>query len=200
MRFKMHHVGWLLLAACLGCESSVPPGGTPTQLAAPAPPEPGRPKAAGTDQPADGAAPEGQAAAPEGQPATTDGAQPAAPAAAQPAPPAAAPAADAEGGELKKAEAGVGVKGKDYGGPGFITTPVMAKFSAEQRIAFEIQIPNAMKIYKAAHENKGPKSHEEFMEVIIKENGVPLPELAPGESYLYIPETEELMVKSPKAE
>ena len=75
----------------------------------------------------------------------------------------------------------------------------MTKFRTEERIAFEVQIPNAMKIYKAAHNNKGPKTHEEFMDVIIKENGVQLPELAPGESYLYIPEIEELMVKSPKA-
>jgi hypothetical protein len=103
-------------------------------------------------------------------------------------------------GELKKAEAGVGVKGKDYGGPGFITTPIAAKFSIEQRIAFEAQIPNGMKLYKAAHDNKGPKTHEEFMQVIIKDQGVNLPELAPGETYLYVPETEELMVKSPKTQ
>jgi len=133
-------------------------------------------------------------------PTPTAPAENAPPAEATPAANSAAPSAATEDGTLKKAEAGVGRKGKDYGGPGFITTPIMAKYTIEQRIAFEAQIPNAMKLYKAAHDNKGPKTHEEFMEVIIKENAVPLPDLAVGESYLYDPETEELMVKSPKPE
>jgi hypothetical protein len=191
----------VLLAACLGCESNSAPSAPPAQLAAPPPPQPATAKPAdaadAAAEPADGA----PAEEPGAQPAPAAAAQPAAaaPAAAVPvAPPADGAAASADGAELKKAEVGVGVKGRDYGGPGFVTTPVMAKFSTEQRIAFEIQIPNAMKIYKAAHDNKGPKTHEEFMNVIIKEHGVQLPDLPQGETYLYIPKTEELMVKVPQ--
>jgi hypothetical protein len=122
-------------------------------------------------------------------------AQPPAGAPTEAAPPAAAPA---DGDQLKQAEVGVGVKGKDYGGPGFITTPIATKFRVEEHIALNVQIPNALKLYKAANNEKGPKSHEEFMKVIIQENGVQLPELAPGESYWYDAESEQLMVRSPK--
>ena len=106
--------------------------------------------------------------------------------------------APAEGEELKKAEPGVGVKGKDYGGPGFVTTPIETMFKIEDRIAFEVQIPKAMDLYKADHNNKGPKTHEEFMNVIIKEHAVQLPELPPGNVYWYDAKTEQLMVRTEK--
>jgi hypothetical protein len=102
------------------------------------------------------------------------------------------------GDELTKAEAGVGVKGKDYGGPGFVTTPIETLFRVEDRIAFEVQIPSAMKLYKADHNNKGPKTHEEFINVIIKEHAVKLPDLPAGSVYWYDAKTEELMVRTPK--
>jgi hypothetical protein len=123
------------------------------------------------------------------------------PEAAQPAaePAAAEPAATDPGAAViaEKAAVGAGAKGRDYGGPGFVTTPVQEYFRAGERIAFEVQIPNAMKLYKAGHDNKGPKTQEEFMEVIIKENGVALPELPAGEEYFYDVQGEQLMVRKP---
>ena len=119
----------------------------------------------------------------------------------QPAPeagsaPAAVPAA--EGGTSEKAAVGVGAKGRDYGGPGFVTTPIETLFRIEDRVVFEAQIPNNMKIYKAEHNNKGPKDQDEFMQVIIKDGGVTLPELPAGDVYWYDPKTEELLVRHPK--
>jgi hypothetical protein len=196
MRIALSVATILLTIVCTGCESSAPPTAAVSALPQTPPPEPAAPRAPGAAaaQPAAAqAAADGEAPPVDAPPANAP-----APAAPDPGAPPAAPPATADGGDLKKAEVGVGAKGRDYGGPGFITTPVMAKFAIEQRIAFEVQIPNAMKLYKAAHENKGPKTHEEFMSVIIKENGVQLPDLPTGETYLYVPEIEELMVKEPK--
>jgi hypothetical protein len=108
-----------------------------------------------------------------------------------PAPPAAANAPSAN---AVKAEAGVGKKGRGYGG-GMITTPIAAYFSIRERLAFD-QVAHAMDLYKATNEH-GPKSHEEFMEKIIRENGIKLPQLPAGERYLYDPQTEQLMVERP---
>ncbi|MCR4414843.1 MAG: hypothetical protein NUV77_20695 [Thermoguttaceae bacterium] len=94
-----------------------------------------------------------------------------------------------------KADAGVGAKGRGYG-PGIITTPVATYFRAKEQIAFRIQIPDAMRLYKATN-GSAPKTHEEFMEKIIKENRIALPELPPGHRYRYYPEQEELMVEQP---
>ena len=55
-----------------------------------------------------------------------------------------------------------------------------------------------MDLYKADHNNKGPKTHEEFMNVIIKEHAVQLPELPPGNVYWYDAKTEQLMVRTEK--
>ena len=110
------------------------------------------------------------------------------------APPSATPPPDPD--YLKKAEAGVGKKGRGYGG-GILTEPIHVKFLTEQRIIFEIQIPSAMKNYKALND-RAPRTHEEFMKVIIKENQISLPPLPPGDRYVYVPETEELMVEMAK--
>lgn len=172
------------LTTTLGCESPAPPANQASEMTQP-PPEP----EAAAEAPAPAAA-EPKAPSPDGgQPA----AEPAADGAADPA-----AEAPAEGEELKKAEPGVGVKGKDYGGPGFVTTPIETMFKVEDRIAFEIQIPKAMDLYKADHNNKGPKTHEEFMNVIIKEHAVQLPELPPGNVYWYDAKTEQLMVRTEK--
>ena len=174
----------LMLATCLGCEASVPSQSQQAQSVGPPPPTPAAPSEGAA--PATGTAAAGSASgAVAGAPATGATAD--------------ATTDTADGSTLKKAEVGVGSKGKDYE-PGFITTPVAAKFRTEDRIAFEVQIPNAMKIYKAGHDNKGPKTHAEFMDIIIKENGVQLPFLPEGETFIYDPKTEELMVKVPKAE
>jgi hypothetical protein len=172
--------GALILAALamtVGCGDLPPAEETaegPAAPAAPAPAPPGDPNAA----PA--------ADEPEPAPAATAEVAPEMPAEAAPA-----------GAASDETVAGVGVgkKGQNYGGPGFVTTPVEAYFRAEERIAFEVQIPKAMQLYKAEHNNKGPKTHEEYMNIIIKENGVQLPELPAGEEYLYDPKTEQLLVK-----
>jgi hypothetical protein len=81
------------------------------------------------------------------------------------------------------ARPGVTGKGQGYG-DGPIATPVRVYFSTRERIVFDIQITQAMKLYKTMHE-RFPRTHEEFMEKIIKENGIQLPELRPGDRYVY---------------
>jgi hypothetical protein len=98
----------------------------------------------------------------------------------------------------KKAEVGVGKKGRGYG-LGVVATPAASYFAMREKIAFNIQIPQAMNLFKAS-EGRAPKSHEEFMERIIKEQHIPLPELREGERYRYDPKTEELMVEGPAPE
>ncbi|MEN6406232.1 MAG: hypothetical protein ABFC77_07165 [Thermoguttaceae bacterium] len=97
-----------------------------------------------------------------------------------------------------KAAVGAGVKGHyDTTGPAsIITVPVASLFTTKERIAFEIQIPQAMSLFKAS-EGRAPKSHEEFMERIIQEQRIPLPELPEGDRYRYDPKTEQLMVDRP---
>lgn len=96
------------------------------------------------------------------------------------------------------ATVGSGKKGHGYGG-GMITEPVRAYFRTRERVVFEITIPNAMKTFKAIDpKGKGPASHEEFMEKIIRENAIELPALPDGWRYRYDPETEDLMVERPK--
>ena len=98
---------------------------------------------------------------------------------------------------VKKAEVGVGEKGH-YGGQGIVKTPVQVYFRAQERITFNVQIPNAMKLYKAMNNDKGPATHEEFMEKIIKANQVDLPNLPPRERYFYDPQKEELFIEQRK--
>jgi hypothetical protein len=107
-------------------------------------------------------------------------------------------AAATEPGNSERATVGAGAKGRDYGGPGFVTTPIEALFRADDLIVFETHIPKNLSLYKAEHDNKGPKTHEEFMQVIIKDGGVRLPELPAGDEYWYDPKTEQLMVRHPK--
>ena len=116
-----------------------------------------------------------------------------------PTPPAATTGSQAPERRLeKKAEVGVGKKGRSYG-KGVIVTPVATLFAVRERLVFEVQIPEAMKLFKAT-EDRAPKSHEEFMEKIIKANNIHLPELPEGDRYRYDPKTEQLMVESPAPE
>lgn len=111
-----------------------------------------------------------------------------------PAPP--VPATDAGSQTIeKKAAVGAGVKGRGYAvGP--ITTPVASYFAIRERLAYEVQIPEAMKLFQAT-EGRLPKSHEEFMERIVKENQIHLPLLPEGHKYIYDPQRGELMVEQP---
>jgi hypothetical protein len=86
---------------------------------------------------------------------------------------------------------GIGRKGRNYGS-GPVATPIRALFSTKERLVFDVQIPNALNIYKAINGNF-PKTHEEFMKEIIKANGIKLPELPEGHKYVYDPETHKLM-------
>jgi len=199
MKFAISSFMVLTLVAALGCEGNISGPGVATEAGsqAPPPPAPDPPGKAGAKPAEEGAEPAAE------DPAAADPAAEPAPEAA-PAEPAAeeAPAEEmpaepaAEGGTTEKAAVGVGRKGRDYG-PGIITTPIAQYFRTGDRIAFEIQIPKAMSLYKVEHNDKGPKTHAEFMKVIVEENGVELPELPEGDEYVYEPETEELLVKHP---
>lgn len=92
-----------------------------------------------------------------------------------------------------KAEKGVGDKGRGYG-QGIVATPVAAYFSTKERVAFDIQIPEALKLFKAT-EDRMPKTHEEFMSKIIEANNIQLPTLPAGHRYVYDPKRGELMVE-----
>ena len=130
-----------------------------------------------------------------------------APAASTPAP-AAAPAHDgrsnatrAAGGcqayecRREKAEVGVGKKLSRLS-KSLICTHFAALYCVEERLVFEVQIPKAMQLFNAT-EGRNPKSHAEFMEKIIKEGQIKLPELWEGETYRYDPKTAELWVDPP---
>ena len=100
--------------------------------------------------------------------------------------------------EATEAAVGVGKKGRGYG-EGVVATPIGSYFAARERIAFEIQLPQAMKMFKAL-EGRPPKDHGEFMEKIIRENRIQLPELPDGSYYQYDTKTELLMVIGPAKE
>jgi hypothetical protein len=56
-----------------------------------------------------------------------------------------------------------------------------------------------MDVYKALDPNgRGPKTHEEFMEKIIRANDIKLPELPSGHRYVYDPVQGELLVEQPR--
>lgn len=100
--------------------------------------------------------------------------------------------------ERVKAQKGVGIKGRsldEY--EGVIVTPAKTLFTVRERVVFEIQIPGALNLFNAS-EGRNPESHEEFMEKIVQFNQIKLPELPPGQKYVYDPARNELMVERPK--
>jgi hypothetical protein len=120
-------------------------------------------------------------------------------------PPAQQPVAAQEPAEMETVKAGVGVgqKGRsldEYKGKteAIIAQPAISFFAAKEKIAFEIQVPQAIAIFQAT-EGRFPKDHDEFMERIVKENNIPLPVLPQGHEYKYDPESHQLMVVRPKA-
>lgn len=101
--------------------------------------------------------------------------------------------------ERIKAETGVGKQGQRLENPDLvqsIITPARALFRTRQRVVFDIQIPQAMQLYKALN-GKSPETHDEFMQQIIKANRIQLPKLPEGQRYVYDPEKKELMVERP---
>ena len=97
------------------------------------------------------------------------------------------PAADPNG-PRQKADAEA--TAKDFGG-GVLGQPFEVYFKAKDTLAFG-QMKQALDLYKVEH--GVPKSHEEFMEKIIKANQIQLPELGPGNVYEFDPKTGVLMV------
>jgi hypothetical protein len=98
------------------------------------------------------------------------------------------------------AKTGVGKRGRSLEGKTgiarVIAQPARTLFVVEQRLVFEVQIPEAMKLHEAMN-GQPPKSHEEFMEKIIKENRIQLPTLPRDQKYVYDPATKQLMVEMP---
>jgi len=90
------------------------------------------------------------------------------------------------------AQVGVGRKGHSYGG-GIITEPASKYWRAKEAIVFTIQIPQLLTAFEIDNE-RPPASHEEFMEKIIRQYNVELPELPAGKHYEYDPKTKQLMV------
>lgn len=98
----------------------------------------------------------------------------------------------------KVAEVGVGASTQNLENQGAIgqaiSTPATAFFRTKERIVFEIQIPKVMGLFQAL-EGRLPKSHDEFMQKIIKENQISLPKLPDGQVYLYHPDDGQLWVE-----
>lgn len=61
-----------------------------------------------------------------------------------------------------------------------------ARFWAEHQMTINL-IKKGLSLYNAEHGNY-PKTHDEFMEKIIKEGQIQLPELDEGQEYIYDPE------------
>ncbi len=78
-----------------------------------------------------------------------------------------------------------------------ITVPVGTLFTTRERM-FLMQLKHTEDLYKANNDNQMPKTHEEYMEKIIKEGGLTLPQLPDGQEYVYDPEDQQLKIRKPK--
>lgn len=112
---------------------------------------------------------------------------------AEPVAPEAAPAQNDP--VREEATVGVGRRGRGYG-PGLVTTPIATYFRSRERITFTIQIPHALNLYRATT-GEMPKTYEEFTEKIIKPNRIDLPDLPPGDRYIWDAEKGQLMIEHP---
>jgi hypothetical protein len=123
---------------------------------------------------------------------TAVGCQPVTDTSVQEATPPAAPSLPAQ-----KATAGVGKQGEKLLGHNdaqrIISGPASELFQLRQRAVFDIQIPQALNLYKATH-GRAPRSHEEFVSQVLQPNGIALPELRTGMVYQFNTEKEELWV------
>ena len=80
-----------------------------------------------------------------------------------------------------------------------ILVPLGEYFTMRERVVFNIQVPEAVKLYKAEHDNKGPATHEDYMRDIIEANKIKLPALKnPTDEYQYDPESGELKISTIK--
>jgi hypothetical protein len=95
------------------------------------------------------------------------------------------PAAEPGNGQTpasRPATPGVGRQGRDYA-TGPVSTPVQALWTTRQRLAL-LQLVQPMNLYRVEH-GHFPKTHEEFMEKIVRAYGIQLPELPEAERYVY---------------
>ena len=100
--------------------------------------------------------------------------------------------------ERVAAEAGVGKKGQSLkNDTGIVVEPVKQLIKFEQKAVFDLQIKPALELYRGSN-GSYPKTHEEFMEKIIKANGIALPTLPEGQEYVFDPEQGQLMVERPQ--
>lgn len=111
------------------------------------------------------------------------------------------PAPEEPATERVEAEVGVGAKGRSLDNEDGVFTrgivePARSLFATRERMVFEVQIPKAMQLFHAS-EGRAPQSHEEFMQKIVQANNLQLPQLPPGQRYVYDPEQTELMVERP---
>ena len=86
---------------------------------------------------------------------------------------------------LVQAEGGVGKRGQGYGG-GIITEPIRQRFVLQDRITF-LNMQNTLKAYRAENNNQNPPTIQEYIDKIVTPSGVTLPELSPGQFYVYDP-------------
>jgi len=106
-----------------------------------------------------------------------------------------------------------GMSGKgNYGTPTgnnpmeIITVPISVMFQTQDRLVLQ-QVEHAMNLYKAEWGN-APASHDEFWERIIVANNLQpsqssanrnkLPQLPPGQEYVYDPKDGQLKIRKPK--
>jgi hypothetical protein len=121
-------------------------------------------------------------------------------AAPSPAPAAAQPAAEAAPAHVPAVSRGEGdVVGKRvYANPAggamrYYGAIASARNFMEDRI-LDAQIQKTLQLYVAGNDGKFPKTNDEYMEHIIKEGMIQLPELPPGKEYFYDPSDHELKV------
>lgn len=104
--------------------------------------------------------------------------------------------------QAQKATAGVGKRGQslqdDQGVAKIVSGPASALLKVEQKVVLDIQIPQALQLFKASN-GRFPKSHDEFMSQIVQANRLQLPELPDGMVYRFNSEKGELWVY-PEAE
>lgn len=118
-------------------------------------------------------------------------------------PPTNSAAPEVGGGNVERvtADVGVGQRGRtldQYQGgiERMIVEPARTLFAVRERMVFSAQIPQALQLYKATN-GRGPISHEDFMRDIVQANNIRLPDLPPGQRYIYDPTSEELLVERP---
>jgi ABC-type bacteriocin/lantibiotic exporter with double-glycine peptidase domain len=78
-----------------------------------------------------------------------------------------------------------------------VATPVKALWHEKEQLVLD-QIKHDLQLFKAQDPGgRGPKTHDEFMEKIIKAGGIRLPPLPEGQRYVYDPAKEELLIVQP---